>query len=193
LRVQTQPRSMDFKGDKIRSTPSFGGEVKPSVPCCRFTACKRTLLARQVLVGKIQQPCFSPAFHLLRHKVVSAGFANRCPWWSYQVARTRLIVGLITPYCIYLTIMKPVREAKARSRAMLCMYIFCRPFQNQSPPFQRGQYCRERGQKPSPHTCICAYVKKSCAQIIRTWIIGSLVYLMFTFLDSRWENDTFQI
>jgi hypothetical protein len=44
-RVQTQPRSMDFKGDKICSTPSFGAEVKPSVPC-RFTACKRTLRAR---------------------------------------------------------------------------------------------------------------------------------------------------
>jgi hypothetical protein len=32
---------MDFKGDKIRSTPSFGGEVKPLVPCRRFTACKK--------------------------------------------------------------------------------------------------------------------------------------------------------
>jgi hypothetical protein len=31
-RVQTRARTMDFKGDKIRSTPSFGGEVKPSVP-----------------------------------------------------------------------------------------------------------------------------------------------------------------
>jgi hypothetical protein len=30
---------------KIRSTTSFGGEVKPSVPCRRFTARKRTLLA----------------------------------------------------------------------------------------------------------------------------------------------------
>jgi hypothetical protein len=38
-RVQTRPRTMDFKGDKIRSTPSFGGEVKPSVPCRRFVAC----------------------------------------------------------------------------------------------------------------------------------------------------------
>jgi hypothetical protein len=28
---------------KIRSTTSFGGEVKPSVPCRRFTARKRTL------------------------------------------------------------------------------------------------------------------------------------------------------
>ena len=34
-----------FKGEKIRSTPSFGGEVKPSVPCRRFGACKRSLMA----------------------------------------------------------------------------------------------------------------------------------------------------
>jgi hypothetical protein len=26
-RVHTRPRTMDFKGDKIRSTPSLGGEV----------------------------------------------------------------------------------------------------------------------------------------------------------------------
>jgi hypothetical protein len=32
-----------FQGEKFPSTPSFGGEVKPAVPCCRFTACKRTL------------------------------------------------------------------------------------------------------------------------------------------------------
>jgi hypothetical protein len=32
-----------FKGEKILSTPSFGGGVKLSVPCRRFTACKRTL------------------------------------------------------------------------------------------------------------------------------------------------------
>jgi hypothetical protein len=30
---------------KIRSMTSFGGEVKPSVACRRFTACKRTLRA----------------------------------------------------------------------------------------------------------------------------------------------------
>jgi hypothetical protein len=41
------------------------------------------------------------------------------------VARTRLIVGLITPDRIYLSIMKPVREAKARSRAMLCYAMLC--------------------------------------------------------------------
>jgi hypothetical protein len=32
-----------FQGEKIPSTRSFGGEVKPAVPCRRFTACKRTL------------------------------------------------------------------------------------------------------------------------------------------------------
>ena len=32
-----------FKGEKILSTPSFGGEVKPSVPCRRFAAYKRSL------------------------------------------------------------------------------------------------------------------------------------------------------
>jgi hypothetical protein len=31
-----------FQGEKIPSTPSFGGEVKPAVPC-RFAACKRSL------------------------------------------------------------------------------------------------------------------------------------------------------
>jgi hypothetical protein len=32
-----------FQGEKILSTSSFGGEVKPSVPCRRFVACKGTL------------------------------------------------------------------------------------------------------------------------------------------------------
>jgi hypothetical protein len=30
----------------ILSTPSFGGELKPSVPCRRFAACKRSLELR---------------------------------------------------------------------------------------------------------------------------------------------------
>jgi hypothetical protein len=33
----------DFLGRKILSTPSLGGKVKPSVPCRRFGACKRSL------------------------------------------------------------------------------------------------------------------------------------------------------
>jgi hypothetical protein len=30
-------------GEKIPSMPSFGGEIKPSGPCRRFVAFKRTL------------------------------------------------------------------------------------------------------------------------------------------------------
>ena len=32
-----------FREKKILSTSSFGGEVKSSVPCSSFTACKRSL------------------------------------------------------------------------------------------------------------------------------------------------------
>jgi len=38
----SRPKPSDFSGEKILSTSSFGGEVKPSVPCRKFTACKRT-------------------------------------------------------------------------------------------------------------------------------------------------------
>jgi hypothetical protein len=34
------------EGEKILSTPSFGGEVKPSIPCRRYAACKRSLELR---------------------------------------------------------------------------------------------------------------------------------------------------
>jgi hypothetical protein len=48
---------------KIRSTTSFGGEVKPSVPCRRFTACKRTLrtwIELVVSVSRIQEAISHP-------------------------------------------------------------------------------------------------------------------------------------
>ena len=45
-------RSRGFlRAKKILSTPSFGGEVKPSVPCRRFAACKRSLELRGKFVG----------------------------------------------------------------------------------------------------------------------------------------------
>jgi hypothetical protein len=42
-RVQTRPKPSDFSGEKILSMPSFGGDVKPSVPCCSFAARKKPL------------------------------------------------------------------------------------------------------------------------------------------------------
>jgi len=40
-----------LRAKKILSTPSFGGEVKPSVPCRRFVACKRSLYGVEVVIS----------------------------------------------------------------------------------------------------------------------------------------------
>ena len=55
-----------FRAKKILSTPSFGGEVKPLVPCRRFAACKRSLnLPGSRNLGKITTGHLSrPQFHL---------------------------------------------------------------------------------------------------------------------------------
>ena len=54
-----------FQGEKILSTPSFGGEVKPLVPCRRFAACKRFLNLRGSRnLGKITGQITRPQFHL---------------------------------------------------------------------------------------------------------------------------------
>ena len=45
--VSNPAEAVGFLGrKKILSTPSFGEEVKPSVPCRRFAACKRALNLR---------------------------------------------------------------------------------------------------------------------------------------------------
>ena len=63
--VQTRPKPSDFQGEKFLSTPSFGGEVNPSVPCRRFTACKRSLNLRGSRnLGKITGKISRPQFHL---------------------------------------------------------------------------------------------------------------------------------
>ena len=40
-----------FQDEKILSTPSFGGEAKPSVSCRRFAACKRSLNGVEVVIS----------------------------------------------------------------------------------------------------------------------------------------------
>ena len=53
-----------FFGRKVLSTPSFGGEVKPSVPCPRFAACKRFLnLCGSRNLGKYYRTISRPQFH----------------------------------------------------------------------------------------------------------------------------------
>ena len=51
----------NFRAKNILSTPSFGGEVNPSVPCRRFSACKRSLNLRGSrnlgkITGQISRP-----------------------------------------------------------------------------------------------------------------------------------------
>ena len=58
-------RSRRILGEKILSTPSFEREVKPSVPCRRFAACKRSLNLRGSRnLGKITGQISRPQFHL---------------------------------------------------------------------------------------------------------------------------------
>ena len=60
-----------FQGEKILSTPSFGWEVKPSVPCRRFTACKRFLNAtwESGISGKIHRPFLAHIVPLLATRI----------------------------------------------------------------------------------------------------------------------------
>ena len=67
-----------FKGEKILSTPSFGREIKPSVSCHRFAACKRSLELRGIrILGQICRNIFLP-----RRVQPSAvgGLSRRCTW-----------------------------------------------------------------------------------------------------------------
>jgi hypothetical protein len=64
--LATRPKVRGFDPDRgqwiflrviqIRSTTSFGGEVKPSVPCRRFTACKRIEMFCKQNLAAISHP-----------------------------------------------------------------------------------------------------------------------------------------
>ena len=60
-----------FKGEKILSTPSLGGEVKPSVPCRRFAQNYRTFLAHRV--PPFATRGLSRCVDVGRHMVAEAG------------------------------------------------------------------------------------------------------------------------
>jgi len=52
VRVLKPGRSRQiFKGEKILNTSSFVGEVKPSVTCRKFSACKRSLNGVGVVIS----------------------------------------------------------------------------------------------------------------------------------------------
>jgi hypothetical protein len=86
------------QGEKILSMPSFGGEVKPSVPCRRIVACYRTLqiALNSLFVGQITRH-FSPTVPAFPAR----GLSRRCrrggASWNFQSwARTISVNGCST-------------------------------------------------------------------------------------------------
>jgi len=84
------PSSRVFKGGVLRakkflSTPSFGGEVKPSVPCRRFAACKwRGSRHFGKITGQHSRPQFPlpplgflMSWRTMRHLVAKVGTSKR--------------------------------------------------------------------------------------------------------------------
>ena len=70
-----------FKGEKILSTPSFGGEVKPSVPCRRFAACKRSLNGVEVVISaKLPDNILAHSSHFRRWDLSRRG-GRGGTWW----------------------------------------------------------------------------------------------------------------
>ena len=67
-----------FRAKKILSTTSFGGEVKPSVPCRSFTACKRSPNRVKVIISAKLPDISSPQFHLPPLGALAWWHAWRC-------------------------------------------------------------------------------------------------------------------
>jgi hypothetical protein len=80
----------NFKGEKILSTPSFGWEVKPSVPCHRFAACKKSLELRgsrilDEICRNFSRPWRVPPF--------AAGGLSRRWTWRHLAEKVRTSKG----------------------------------------------------------------------------------------------------
>ena len=70
-----------FKVEKILSTPSFVGEVKPSVPCRRFAACERSLNGVEVVISaKLPDNILAHSSHFRRWDLSRRG-GRGGTWW----------------------------------------------------------------------------------------------------------------
>jgi len=70
-----------FGAKKILSTPSFGGEVKLSVPCRSFTACKRSLNVTCKSAFRQNSWTFLAHSSTFRRWVLSRGDTRGDTWW----------------------------------------------------------------------------------------------------------------
>ena len=70
-----------LRAKKILSTPSFGVEIKPSVPCRRFAACKRSLNGVDVVISaKLPDNILAHSSHF-RHWDLSRRGRRGGTWW----------------------------------------------------------------------------------------------------------------
>ena len=70
-----------LRAKKILSTPSFGEEVKPSVPCRRFAACKRSLNGVEVVISaKLPDYILAHSSHFRRWDLSRLG-GRGGTWW----------------------------------------------------------------------------------------------------------------
>ena len=70
-----------LRAKKILSTPSFEGEVKPSVPCRRFAACKRSLNGVEVVISaKLSDNILAHSSHFRRWDLSRRG-GRGGTWW----------------------------------------------------------------------------------------------------------------
>jgi len=70
-----------FNGEKILSRPSFGGEVKPLVSCCRFAARKRSLNGVEVIISaKLPDNNLAHSSHFRRWDLTRRG-GRGGTWW----------------------------------------------------------------------------------------------------------------
>jgi len=82
LEVAYWPLLPKFAGEKILNTPSFGGEVKPSVPCRSFTACKRSVNVKWKSAFRQNSRTFLAHSSTFRRWVLSRGDTRGDAWWQ---------------------------------------------------------------------------------------------------------------
>jgi hypothetical protein len=70
---------------KILTMPSFGGEVKPSVTCRRFAACKRSLNGLEVVISaKLPDNILAHSSTFRRWDLSRRGGRGGTWWWKWE-------------------------------------------------------------------------------------------------------------
>jgi hypothetical protein len=84
------PRPRIFRAKKILSKPSFGGEVKPSVPCRSFTACKRSLTVTWKTAFRQNSRTVLAHSSTFRRWVLSLDDTRGDAWWQKLERLTKI-------------------------------------------------------------------------------------------------------